>query len=213
MELVQANWPWLLAALLIGLAVAWLIFAGNRKTRIAPDDDGADTEGGGAKRNQALIDAPPAASAGGSPANPPIPPVTPMGVAGAGTAVAAAVEADQIAREEEANSEEPAAPPPAAPAPVSTPPSAHVTAPPPAPAQQDDLTRIKGLGPKLSAQLHEMGITTLSEIANWSDADVARIDAQLGRFAGRIERDDWREQARLLGEGDMAAYEDRFGKL
>ena len=40
-----------------------------------------------------------------------------------------------------------------------------------------------------------------------------RIDDQLGRFKGRIRRDDWVEQAKLLSGGDTAAYEARFGKL
>ena len=36
---------------------------------------------------------------------------------------------------------------------------------------------------------------------------------QLGAFAGRPQRDQWIEQARLLAAGDTAGYESRFGKL
>ena len=77
----------------------------------------------------------------------------------------------------------------------------------------DDLTRIKGVGPKLVQQLHALGVTSFDQIAAWDDADIDRIDAQLGRFAGRIRRDGWTEQARLLAAGDTAGYEAKFGKL
>lgn len=76
-----------------------------------------------------------------------------------------------------------------------------------------DLARLKGVGPKLIAQLHELGVTTIAQVARWDDADIARIDGQLGRFAGRIARDDWVGQAKLLETGDQAAFEQRFGKL
>jgi predicted flap endonuclease-1-like 5' DNA nuclease len=74
-----------------------------------------------------------------------------------------------------------------------------------------DLTRIKGLGPKLAATLVDLGVTRLDQVAAWSDADIDRIDAQLGRFQGRIRRDEWVEQARLLAAGDTAEFENRFG--
>lgn len=77
----------------------------------------------------------------------------------------------------------------------------------------DDLTRIKGLGPKLSALLRSLGVTSFAQIAAWSEADVAVIDSKLGAFAGRSTRDNWVEQAKLLTGGDTAAYEAKFGKL
>ena len=173
-ELVQENWLLLVAALLVGLAVAWWLFVASRRTRveIAGRDDEAP-----AKRNQALIDAPPAA------ARVEIPPPAPMGLAGVGEAVQAAAE-----------------PVPVAPAPA-------------APADGDDLTRLKGLGPKLAEQLHALGVTSFAQIAAWDDAEIDRVDAQLGRFQGRIRRDDWPAQARFLAAGDLAGYEGKFGKL
>jgi predicted flap endonuclease-1-like 5' DNA nuclease len=77
----------------------------------------------------------------------------------------------------------------------------------------DDLTRIKGVGPKLSAMLRGLGVTRYDQIAAWSEADVARIDPQLGAFQGRIARDDWIEQCRYLAAGDTAGFEARFGKV
>lgn len=77
----------------------------------------------------------------------------------------------------------------------------------------DDLGRIKGIGPKLKALLASLGVTSFAQIAAWTDEDMARIDAQLGAFAGRAKRDNWVEQARLLAAGDTAAYEAKFGKI
>lgn len=79
--------------------------------------------------------------------------------------------------------------------------------------EADDLRRIKGVGPKLVAMLHGLGITRFSQIAAWTDEDIARIDANLGTFAGRITRDNWIEQAKLLAAGDTSGFEDKFGKL
>ena len=83
----------------------------------------------------------------------------------------------------------------------------------PPPQEGDDLTRIKGVGPKLSAMLRGLGVTRYDQIAGWSEADVARIDPQLGAFQGRIARDDWIEQCRYLAAGDTAGFEGRFGKV
>ena len=61
----------------------------------------------------------------------------------------------------------------------------------------DDLKRISGVGPKLEQVLHGRGILRFADIAAWNEADVERIDAELG-FDGRIRRDDWVGQARVL---------------
>jgi predicted flap endonuclease-1-like 5' DNA nuclease len=77
----------------------------------------------------------------------------------------------------------------------------------------DPLTRLKGLGPKAEAALNGLGVTRYEQIAAWSDGDIARVDAQMGNFKGRIVRDRWVEQARLLAAGDIAGFEATFGKL
>jgi predicted flap endonuclease-1-like 5' DNA nuclease len=77
----------------------------------------------------------------------------------------------------------------------------------------DDLARIKGVGPKLVTLLGQLGVTSFAEIAVWSEAEINRIDAQLGVFAGRIRRDNWVEQCQFLAAGDAAGFEDKFGKL
>jgi predicted flap endonuclease-1-like 5' DNA nuclease len=83
----------------------------------------------------------------------------------------------------------------------------------PASAQSgDDLTRIKGLGPKIATILQAQGITEYAQIAAWDDAEIDRIDALLDRFAGRIHRDSWVDQAKLLSSGDEAGFVQKFGK-
>lgn len=77
----------------------------------------------------------------------------------------------------------------------------------------DDLGRIKGVGPKLKALLTSLGVTSYAQIAAWTEEDIAKINAQLGTFAGRPTRDNWVEQAKLLAGGDKAAYEAKFGKV
>lgn len=77
----------------------------------------------------------------------------------------------------------------------------------------DDLLRIKGVGPKLARILMDMGITHYSQIADWSVSDIAAVDQRLGVFSGRIGRDNWIEQARLLDAGDLDGFKEKFGNL
>ena len=90
-------------------------------------------------------------------------------------------------------------------------PAASAQPAPPPPSASSDLALIKGLGPKLQAQLADMGVTSFAQIAAWDDAEIDRIDAQLSRFSGRIRRDNWVEQAKLLAAGDGAGFAARFG--
>lgn len=90
---------------------------------------------------------------------------------------------------------EPAAEPANAPAP------APAAAAAPAPAQDaDDLTKINGIGPIIRDQLVERGITTFAQIAAFSPEDVDRVNEDLS-FPGRIEREEWVEQAKALVDG------------
>jgi F-type H+-transporting ATPase subunit gamma len=54
---------------------------------------------------------------------------------------------------------------------------------------------IEGIGPVIERKLHEMGITTFKQIAQWSPEDIERVGEQLN-FKGRIEREDWIGQAK-----------------
>ena len=66
-------------------------------------------------------------------------------------------------------------------------------------AGPDNLTRIRGIGPAIEQKLHARGITTFRQLASLSDAELAELDAALN-FRGRIERDEWVEQARQLAD-------------
>ncbi|MEM6947722.1 MAG: hypothetical protein AAF486_06495 [Pseudomonadota bacterium] len=69
--------------------------------------------------------------------------------------------------------------------------------------EADDLTRIKGIGAKLSNMLHDLGIYHFHQIAGWTKADGEWIDDKLA-FKNRVTREKWIEQAKALA-GEAAA--------
>nr|WP_184088278.1 hypothetical protein [Sphingomonas xinjiangensis] len=96
----------------------------------------------------------------------------------------------------------------------AAPASVAASAPAPSPIDEaDDFTRMKGVGPKLVERLRALGITRFSQLAAMSPEEAAALDAQLGDFQGRLQRDRWIEQARFLAAGDTAGYEAQFGRL
>jgi large subunit ribosomal protein L21 len=68
---------------------------------------------------------------------------------------------------------------------------------PEATAAKDDLTQISGIGPVIVDKLNTIGITSLEQIAAFTEEDIERINGELN-FKGRIERDDWVGQAQQL---------------
>ncbi len=101
--------------------------------------------------------------------------------------------------EEPAMAEEPpAAKEPAAEAPVAEEP---VAAEEPA---DDDLQRIRGIGPVLRRKLNQIGIASFRQIAAWTDDDLVEVARRVRIGAGRIRRDGWVEAARKL-EGEAPA--------
>ena len=66
----------------------------------------------------------------------------------------------------------------------------------------DDLKEISGIGPKLEQLLHSMGYYHFDQLAGWSDAEIAWVDEHLEGFKGRVTRDNWVEQARVLARKD-----------
>ncbi|MEM7271123.1 MAG: NADH-quinone oxidoreductase subunit NuoE [Pseudomonadota bacterium] len=75
----------------------------------------------------------------------------------------------------------------------------------------DDLKLIKGVGPKLEGVLNDLGIYHFDQIAGWSRAEIAWVDDRL-KFKGRIERDDWIGQAKVLGGGGTTEFAERAEK-
>lgn len=61
----------------------------------------------------------------------------------------------------------------------------------------DDLTQISGIGPKIAELLNELGIFTHEQVASWTPENAAWIDQHLS-FSGRVERESWIEQAEEL---------------
>lgn len=231
MQTIEANWVAFAVALLAVLVVGWLLLARARSkpTRREYKPDVLDQGAASVQRNQALIDAAPAAQV-----TPP-----PQGATMGGIGEAVAIGAQDVVEEaatqpvpESPPEIQPAPPPPPAPAPqpevVPSPepqpeivPSVEpIPAPsPPTAAPEgevllaDDLSRIKGLGPKLQKLLPTLGLSTFAQIAALSEADLAELDTKLGAFAGRPAKDNWVEQARYLAAGDTAGFEARFGKV
>lgn len=231
MQTIEANWVAFAVALLAVLVVGWLLLARaqSKPTRREYKPDVLDQGAASVQRNQALIDAAPAAQV-----TPP-----PQGATMGGIGEALAIGAQDVVEEaatqpvpESPPEIQPAPPPPPAPAPqpevVPSPepqpeivPSVEpIPAPSPptaAPAGDvllaDDLSRIKGLGPKLQKLLPTLGLSTFAQIAALTDSDLAELDTKLGAFAGRPAKDNWVEQAKYLAAGDTAGFEARFGKV
>ncbi|MFZ2099341.1 MAG: NADH-ubiquinone dehydrogenase [Oricola sp.] len=68
------------------------------------------------------------------------------------------------------------------------------------PDMPDDLKAIAGVGPKLESVLNSLGIWTFAQIAALTPNEVAWVDDYL-QFKGRIDRDEWIAQAKVLAAG------------
>lgn len=65
----------------------------------------------------------------------------------------------------------------------------------------DDLKIIKGIGPKLEELCHKLGYFHFDQIALWTVEEIAWVDDNLEGFRGRVTRDDWVGQAKVLARG------------
>jgi predicted flap endonuclease-1-like 5' DNA nuclease len=72
----------------------------------------------------------------------------------------------------------------------------------------DDLKRIRGIGVLIEKKLNSLGIVHYEQVANWTGADIERI-SQILDFKGRIERENWIEQARILATGGQTEFSRR----
>ena len=73
----------------------------------------------------------------------------------------------------------------------------------------DDLTLIKGVGPKLAELCHSLGFYHFDQIASWTDSEVAWVDQNLEGFKGRVTRDEWVAQAKILAAGGQTEFSQR----
>ncbi len=95
----------------------------------------------------------------------------------------------------------PAATPPAKAAevtPVGTKPKALKAA---RAGKADDLKLILGIGPKLEEMCHKLGFFHFDQIAAWAEDEIAWVDENLEGFKGRVTRDKWVVQAKILAAG------------
>lgn len=76
----------------------------------------------------------------------------------------------------------------------------------------DNLKEIKGVGPKLEALLHSMGFYHFDQIAAWGADEVAWVDQNLQGFKGRVTRDTWVDQAKILAAGGDTEFSKKVDK-
>jgi predicted flap endonuclease-1-like 5' DNA nuclease len=62
-----------------------------------------------------------------------------------------------------------------------------------------ELTSIKGIGERSAERLGDVGVTTVAQVAAWTDTDIEEVAAKIHVSADRIRREDWVGQARAAG--------------
>ena len=184
--LLGEIWLWCLLSFLLGLLIGWWIWGG--KTEVGGDLqaelDAANRRAGEAGEAQARAEAALAQCRSDLDA------CNAKLTAGAGVAAAAGLMAAAPAQEEKL--------------------PLFLDSPRGVP---DDLRLIKGIGEKLNSLLTSIGIFHFRQIASWTAADIDAVDARLEVFKGRIQRDEWVAQAKLLAAGKKDEFESRYGKL
>ncbi|MGL5446223.1 MAG: hypothetical protein ACRDBL_02820 [Rhabdaerophilum sp.] len=75
----------------------------------------------------------------------------------------------------------------------------------------DDLKRIRGIGRQNEGRLHALGIWHFDQVAAWSADEALWVGAYLA-FPGRIEREEWIAQAKVLAEGKDTEFSKRVAK-
>jgi NADH-quinone oxidoreductase subunit E len=83
--------------------------------------------------------------------------------------------------------------------------------PTPRAGQPDKLQRISGVGPKIERTLHALGIFHFDQIAGWTEDQILWVEDHL-KFKGRIARENWIDQSRLLADGNEAEFTRLFGR-
>lgn len=74
----------------------------------------------------------------------------------------------------------------------------------------DNLQRLSGVGPKNEKVLHKLGFFHFDQIAGWTAAEIDWVDDHL-KFGGRIRREEWVKQAKLLAAGKDAEFAKLYG--
>ncbi|MEM7732338.1 MAG: NADH:ubiquinone oxidoreductase [Pseudomonadota bacterium] len=155
-------------------------------------------------------------------ANPPVKPSEPKATTTTATSAAAATATATAAKPAAAKSKakKPAAKKPAAAPKAAAPKAAAKPADDGKPAtlkkarggKADNLKEIKGVGPKLEKLLNSMGYYHFDQIASWKKKEVAWVDENLEGFKGRVSRDEWVKQAKILAKGGDTEFSKRVDK-
>ncbi len=66
------------------------------------------------------------------------------------------------------------------------------------PHNEDDLTKVNGIGPEIAKRLNKLGIYNYKQLAQLEEKDLETIDEALEFFPGRAKRDGWIEQSLAL---------------
>ncbi len=115
------------------------------------------------------------------------------------------VKTEPVKKQAPAQVSTPAAPATPPPAPKAVKKIAFMTEPP---ADVDDLKRIKGVGAVLEGTLNKLGIYQFKQVAAFSQDEVDWVNEAMS-FPGRIEREDWINQARKLSAGMETEFSKR----
>ncbi|MEP3233795.1 MAG: proton-conducting membrane transporter [Hyphomicrobiales bacterium] len=76
---------------------------------------------------------------------------------------------------------------------------------------KDNLKRVKGIGPVNEKNLNGLGIYHFSQISAWKQKEADWVGTFLA-FPGRIDREDWISQAKLLAAGKDTEFSKRVDK-
>lgn len=202
--LLGEIWFLILLAALLGLFVGWLLWGGRRQnvTKSSSADVGKlraqleECRGAGREKDE-LIGRLEARLEGRGPdaeASPPITASAPAKLAQSAPAAAKAPDPD-FDRDGVAEGVNEGVKPKTLDAPLE--------------GKADNLKKIKGVGPKLEQLCNRLGFWHLDQIANWTDDEVAWVDANLEGFKGRVTRDNWVAQAKLLAKGGTTEFSKR----
>ncbi|WP_456389357.1 NADH-quinone oxidoreductase subunit NuoE [Profundibacter sp.] len=76
----------------------------------------------------------------------------------------------------------------------------------------DDLKQIKGVGPKMEIMLNKMGVYHFDQVSSWRAKEVQWVDDNLEGFKGRVSRDEWVKQAKVLAGGGATEFSKKVKK-
>lgn len=76
----------------------------------------------------------------------------------------------------------------------------------------DDLKMIKGVGPVLEKALHTAGVFHFDQVGAWTKKDARWFDENVKGANGRVMRDEWVKQARILAKGGTTEFASKVKK-